>query len=51
MLIIDRLNNGEHLKVGSIENLIDINNTECINPLINHKDAVIVFMRCKEVYD
>lgn len=51
MLIVDRLNNGEHLKVGSIENLIDINNTECIKPLLNHKDAVIVFMGCKEVYD
>lgn len=51
MLIVDRLNNGEHLKVGSISNLIDINNIECIKPLLNHKNAVIVFMGCKEVYD
>lgn len=51
MLIVDRLNNGEHLKIGSIDRLIDINDTECINPLLRHKDAVIVFMGCKEVYD
>lgn len=51
MLIVDRLNNGEHLKVGSIDNLIDINYTECVKPLLNHKNAVIVFMGCKEVYD
>ena len=51
MLIVDRLNNGEHLKIGSVENLIDINYTECINPLLKHKNAVIVFMGCKEVYD
>lgn len=51
MLIVDRLNNGEHLKIGSIDNLINIDNTECIEPLLRHKDAVIVFMGCKEVYD
>lgn len=51
MLIVDRLNNGEHLKVGSIASLIDINDTKCIEPLLTHKDAVIVFMGCKEVYD
>ena len=51
MLIVDRLNNGEHLKIGSIDNLININYTECINPLLKHKNSVIVFMGCKEVYD
>ena len=51
MLIVDRLNNGEHLKVGSIQNLIDPNYTSCINPLLRHKDSVIMFMGCKEVYD
>ena len=51
MLIVNLLNNGEHLKVGSIENLIDINNTKCIEPLLKHDNAVIVFMGCKEVYD
>lgn len=51
MLIVDRLKNGEHLKIGNIERLIDINDIECINPLLRHKDAVIVFMGCKEVYD
>ena len=51
MLIVNRLNNGEHLKVSSIEELVDINNTNCILPLLNHKNAVIVFMGCKEVYD
>ena len=51
MLIVNRLKNGEHLKVGSIENLIDINDTKCIEPLLKHDNAVIVFMGCKEVYD
>lgn len=51
MLIVDRLKNGEHLKVGSIKSLIDINDTKCIEPLLSHKDSVIVFMGCKEVYD
>jgi len=51
MLIVNRLNNGEHLKVGSVEELIDINNTKSIEPLLEHKDSVIVFMGCKEVYD
>lgn len=51
MLIVDRLNNGEHLKVGSIKSLIDINDTKCIEPLLAHKDSVIIFMGCKEVYD
>lgn len=51
MLIVDRLNNGEHLKVGSVSNLINPDYTECIEPLLKHKDAVIVFMGCKEVYD
>ena len=48
---VDRLKNGEHLKVGSIKSLIDINDTKCIEPLLSHKDSVIVFMGCKEVYD
>ncbi len=51
MLIVNRLNNGEHLKIGSIDDLIDINNTKCIEPLLIHKNSVIVFMGCKEVYD
>jgi len=51
MLIVDRLNNGEHLKIDSINELIDINNTKCIEPLLSHSKAVIVFMGCKEVYD
>lgn len=51
MLIVDRLNNGEYLKVGSVESLIDINDIRCIEPLLSHKNAVIVFMGCKEVYD
>ena len=51
MLIVNRLKNGKHLKVGTIDDLIDINNTECITPLLEHKNAVIVFMGCKEVYD
>lgn len=51
MLIVNELNNGEHLKIGSVKELIDINNTSMIEPLLNHKDAVIVFMGCKEVYD
>ena len=51
MLIVNELNNAEHLKIGSVDNLIDINYTECINPLLRHKNAVIVFMGCKEVYD
>lgn len=51
MLIVDRLNSGEYLKVGSVSALIDINDTKCIEPLLSHKNAVIVFMGCKEVYD
>lgn len=51
MLIVNELNNGEHLKIGSVKELIDINNTSIIEPLLNHKDSVIVFMGCKEVYD
>ena len=51
MLIVNELKNAEHLKIGSVDNLIDINYTECINPLLRHKNAVIVFMGCKEVYD
>ena len=51
MLIVNRLKNGEHLKINSIDELIDINNTSCINPLLAHDKAVIVFMGCKEVYD
>ena len=51
MLIVNRLNNGVHLKINNINELIDINNTKCIEPLLEHKDAVIVFMGCKEVYD
>ena len=51
MLIVDRLNNGEHLKIGSVSNLIDINNYECIKPLLIHNNAVIVFMGCKEIYN
>ena len=51
MLIVNRLKNGFHLEVGSIDNLIDINNTKCIEPLLQYHNAVIVFMGCKEVYD
>lgn len=51
MLIVDRLNNGEHLVVGDIKNLINIEYTDCIKPLLRHKDSVIIFMGCKEVYD
>ena len=51
MLIVNELRNGEHLKIGGIDKLIDSNYTECINPLLKHKNAVIVFMGCKEVYD
>lgn len=50
-LIVNNLNNGEHLKIGSIDNLINENYTECIKPLLRHNNAVIVFMGCKEVYD
>ena len=50
MLIVNLLNNGEHLKVGTINNLVDENNYEYIKPLLKHKDAVIIFMGCKEVY-
>ena len=28
-----------------------LNDTKCIEPLLSHKDSVIVFMGCKEVYD
>ena len=51
ILIVNELNNGEYLKIGSVKELIDINNTSIIEPLLNHKDSVIVFMGCKEVYD
>lgn len=51
MLIVNQLDNAEHLKIGSVETLININDRECIKPLLRHKDAVIVFMGCKEVYD
>ncbi|HOO68132.1 MAG TPA: UDP-N-acetylmuramate--L-alanine ligase [Bacilli bacterium] len=51
MLIVNELRNGEYLKIGSVDKLIDINDIECIEPLLKHKDAVIVFMGCKEVYD
>lgn len=51
MLIVNELKNGEHLKVGNVEDLIDINNTNIIEPLLKHNNSVIVFMGCKEVYD
>ena len=51
MLIVNLVKNAEHLKIGSIDNLIDTNNVDCIKPLLRHKDAVIIFMGCKEVYD
>lgn len=51
MLIVDRLKNGFHLEVGSIDNLININYTKCIEPLLKYRNSVIVFMGCKEVYD
>lgn len=49
-LIVDLLNNGEHLKINGIEKLVDKNDFDCIEPLLKHKDAVIIFMGCKEVY-
>lgn len=49
-LIIDLLNNGEYLKIGSMTNLVDNTDFECIQPLLKHKDSVIIFMGCKEVY-
>lgn len=49
-LITDLLNNGEHLKIGTFDQLIDSSNYECIKPLLEHKDAVVIFMGCKEVY-
>ena len=51
MLIVNRLNNGEYLHIGSIEELIDTRNYNCIMPLLKHDNAVIIFMGCKEVYD
>ena len=51
MLIVNELRNGEYLKIGSVKDLIDINNTSMIDSLLNHKDSVIAFMGCKEVYD
>jgi UDP-N-acetylmuramate--alanine ligase len=51
MLIINEMKNGEYLKVGSVEELIDSNNLSSIEPLVEYNDAVIVFMGCKEVYD
>ena len=51
MLIVNLVKNAEYLKIGSIDNLIDTNNVDCIKPLLRHKDAVIIFMGCKEVYD
>ena len=51
MLIVNLLKNGEHLVVGSKDNLINNDYTECIEPLLKHKNAVIIFMGCKEVYD
>lgn len=51
MLIVNRLKNGEHLKIGTVDTLINIEDTKCIEPLLNHKNSVIVFMGCKEVYD
>ena len=51
MLIVNGLKCGYHLEIGSIDALIDINNTECIEPLLKHNNSVIIFMGCKEVYD
>lgn len=51
MLIINEMENGEYLKVNSVEELIDANNLSSIEPLVQYNDAVIVFMGCKEVYD
>lgn len=51
MLIVNEMKTGEYLKIGSVDTLIDINDTKCIEPLLKHKNAVIVFMGCKEVYD
>lgn len=50
MLIVNLLNNGEHLKVGVLKDLINVSNIECIKPLLKHKNSVILFMGCKEVY-
>lgn len=46
-LIIDLLNNGHYL---NIDNFMDINNFNVINPLKKYKNNVIIFMGCKEVY-
>ena len=51
MLIVNEMKNAEHLKIGNVDRLIDINDTSCIEPLLQHKNSVIVFMGCKEVYD
>lgn len=51
MLVVNLLKNGEYLKIGTVDRLVNINDTECIEPLLKHKNAVIVFMGCKEVYD
>lgn len=50
MLIVNLLNNGEHLKIGTINELVDDNNYEYIKPLLKHDNSVILFMGCKEVY-
>lgn len=50
MLIVNAANNTEWLHIGSKENLINEDYTDCIKPLLKHKNAVIVFMGCKEVY-
>lgn len=50
MLIVNLLKNGEHLKIGTINDLVDDNNFEYIKPLLKHKNSVIIFMGCKEVY-
>ena len=49
-LILDLLKNKEYLKIENIENLVNPNNFEIITPLLKHKDSVIIFMGCKEVY-